>query len=294
MTQRHQLEQHRQALKEVRGIMNSMKLLAQMEIHKLAHFLDAQRAITAHIDAVATAFINTYPEALPEPRKSKPIYLILGSERGFCGDFNKLLLKQVESLIHTNNNGTPKLIAIGRKLCAQLETDPRVAALIDGANVIEEAEKKLFEIINTLAKLQTEAQAPSLIAIYHDPDKEQIITTNVLPPFEKQRTTKQKLSHPPLLNLPQQVFLSELIEHYLFATLHKIMYTSLMAENLHRARHLEGAIQHLDDKSTDLIRQCNALRQEEIIEEIEVILLSTASPDDNRYNQKSSANYKPS
>ncbi len=194
----------------------------------------------------------------------------------------------MESLIHKNNNHTPKLIAIGRKLCAQLEKDPRIVALINGANVIEEAEKTLFEIINTLARLQTEAHTPSLIAIYHDPDNEQVVSTNVLPPFKKQRTTKQKPPHPPLLNLPQQAFLSELIEHYLFTTLHKIMYTSLMAENLHRVRHLEGATQHLDDKSTDLIRQCNALRQEEIIEEIEVILLSTATPDDNRYNKKSS------
>jgi len=37
---------------------------------------------------------------------------------------------------------------------------------------------------------------------------------------------------------------------------------------------LEGAVKHLDEKSDKLIQQCNALRQEEIIEEIEIILLS--------------------
>ncbi len=79
MTQRHQLEQHRQALKEVRGIMNSMKLLAQMEIHKLARFLNAQRALTSHINTVAADFISAYPDALPEPSESKTIYLMLGS-----------------------------------------------------------------------------------------------------------------------------------------------------------------------------------------------------------------------
>ncbi len=36
----------------------------------------------------------------------------------------------------------------------------------------------------------------------------------------------------------------------------------------------------LDDESAELVRQCNALRQEEIIEEIEVILLSAASLDE--------------
>jgi len=59
-----------------------------------------------------------------------------------------------------------------------------------------------------------------------------------------------------------------------------MLYNSLMVENLHRMAHLEGAVKHLDDKSAELARQCNALRQEEIIEEIEVILLSGTSLDD--------------
>ena len=73
--------------------------------------------------------------------------------------------------------------------------------------------------------------------------------------------------------------LAELIDHYLFAILHKIMYVSLMTENVRRMQHLEGAVHHLDDKSAELLRECNALRQEEIIEEIEVILLSASDLD---------------
>ena len=51
-----------------------------------------------------------------------------------------------------------------------------------------------------------------------------------------------------------------------------------MAENLRRVEHLEAAVRHLDKKAADLRRRCNALRQEEIIEEIEVILLSGVGP----------------
>jgi len=35
----------------------------------------------------------------------------------------------------------------------------------------------------------------------------------------------------------------------------------------------------MEDKSAELLRECNALRQEEIIEEIEVILLSASDLD---------------
>jgi F-type H+-transporting ATPase subunit gamma len=69
----------------------------------------------------------------------------------------------------------------------------------------------------------------------------------------------------------------QLSDHYLFAALNEILYSSLMAENQRRVRHLDGAVDHLDARSAELARQSNARRQEEIIEEIEVILLSAAS-----------------
>jgi F-type H+-transporting ATPase subunit gamma len=119
--------------------------------------------------------------------------------------------------------------------------------------------------------------------VYHDPDKEQIVTTEVPPLFEQYRDTAPHFPHPTVLNLPPAAFLAELIDHYLFAALHETLYVSLMAENIQRLRHLEGAVQHLDDMSAQLLHQSNALRQEEIIEEIEVILFSASSLDESRH-----------
>jgi F-type H+-transporting ATPase subunit gamma len=60
-----------------------------------------------------------------------------------------------------------------------------------------------------------------------------------------------------------------------------MLYTSLMMENHQRVAHLEGAVKHLGGESAELASKCNGLRQEEIIEEIEVILLSAASLDED-------------
>jgi F-type H+-transporting ATPase subunit gamma len=70
--------------------------------------------------------------------------------------------------------------------------------------------------------------------------------------------------------------LLDLAEHYLLACLHEILYTSLLVENQSRVTHLTDAVNHLDDKLASLAHQSNALRQEEITEEIEVILLNSA------------------
>ena len=167
-----------------------------------------------------------------------------------------------------------------------IETSKQGVVVVQDFKIVY-ANNGLMNIIGyTLTELQAKAGAVSLAVLYHDPDKEQIVTTEVLPPFEQYRDTAPRFPHPPVLDLPPATFLAELIDHYLFAALHEIMYVSLMAENIQRVRHLEGAVQHLDDKSANLLHKSNALRQEEIIEEIEVILLSASSLDESRPKRK--------
>jgi F-type H+-transporting ATPase subunit gamma len=47
-----------------------------------------------------------------------------------------------------------------------------------------------------------------------------------------------------------------------------------MAENLRRFQHMDQAIQRLEKDMAELILKRNTLRQEEITEEIEIIMLS--------------------
>jgi F-type H+-transporting ATPase subunit gamma len=103
------------------------------------------------------------------------------------------------------------------------------------------------------------------------------MSRQLLPPFQNLLHQRQQEPHAPELNLEPGKFLLELSYHYLFVVLFEILYTSLMAESRRRMVHLEGAVQHMDEQSEELHRQSNILRQEEIIEEIEVILLSAVS-----------------
>ncbi|HEU5407471.1 MAG TPA: F0F1 ATP synthase subunit gamma, partial [Nitrospira sp.] len=64
---------------------------------------------------------------------------------------------------------------------------------------------------------------------------------------------------------------------HLFSLLHEVFYSSLMAENLHRFQHMDQAIHRLEKDRGELVRKRNSLRQEEITEEIEVIMLSAAA-----------------
>lgn len=278
MTKRHDLRRRVHQLGEIRNIMNSMKNLAFMETRKLSRFIDNQRQVVAGIEAAASDFLAFHPYSRPEAEPVAHVYLVLGSERGFCGDFNEMLLRKCESILKDEQGVAALIVAVGRKLRPPLEDEPRVAAFIDGPGVVEEADGVLNRIVETIDSLRARHGSIFVTVLHHGAGGDGGVTeTRLLPPFRQFSDVSPRFSYPPILNLDPDRFFTELVEHYLFAALHEVVYASLMAENHQRVQHMEGATRHLDDAVADLLRKSHVLRQEEITEEIEVILLSAAS-----------------
>lgn len=276
MTRRRDLDAHRATLDEIREIMSSMKSLAYMETRKLADLLDAQHAVVEGIEAMAADFLGFYPETLAGGGKTTDVHVLVGSERGFCGDFNETLVRYLDTHLEQTASEPPFLIGVGRKLHPLMESKSRLAASIDGASTVDEVAEVIKRIVDAIAALQMRYGPLSVSVLHHAPDGEGIVLNRLVPPFERFREEPRRFPYPPVLNLQPQVFFLELTDQYVFAALHEVLYASLMAENHRRVRHLEGAVRHLDDRSSALRRKCNALRQEEIIEEIEIILLSAS------------------
>jgi len=123
--------------------------------------------------------------------------------------------------------------------------------------------------------MRNESGHSTLTVAYHDYKTGKIIQRHLLPPLWLTQERMPQQGSPPLLNLDPADFFAELIHHYLFAALHEIFYLSLMAENQSRQQHLDGAVRHLEDETIKLRRKAQIVRQEEITEEIEVILLNS-------------------
>lgn len=273
MTRRQDLKHFRHSLGEIREIMNSMKTLAYMETRKLSRFIDAQHNVVATLERVASDFLSFYPEALSEMEALSSLYLIVGSERGFCGDLNQTLIRHVEAVLKNQSADKTMLMTVGRKLHGLVAENDLVNILMDGANIVEEVPDVLGRIVQQLAVLQQQNSVFPVYAIYYG--NEGILERQLIPPFQDCLHGDTNILHPPALNLIPETFMLGLAEQYLFAVLHEVLYVSLMSENHHRMLHLEGAVKHLDDKLDNIARRYNLLRQEEIIEEIEIILLNS-------------------
>ncbi len=281
MTRRQDLQRHRNSLSEIINILDAMKMLSYMESHKLSAFSGVQHQAFETISQAANDFLSFYPQMLPEDYNITPVYLLIGSERGFCGNFNQDLVEYFEQSISANSSDKPIVITVGRKLYNLLQDNSLLYDHINGPNIVEEVPTVLEQTVQILSALQQQQPLMSLYSIYHSSDRQQIITEKLLPPFQQRIQTGEKFQIPPQLNLPPTDFLLGVAEQYLFAALHELFYSSLSEENHRRIIHLEGAVKHLENKAQELAQQSNVLRREEITEEIEVILLSAGSLDDD-------------
>jgi F-type H+-transporting ATPase subunit gamma len=280
MSRRREIDGRIEALGDIGKIMRSMKNLSYMETRKLARFLDSQRRVVAGIDAAARDFLGHWPELLEAIPGAQAVYVLIGAERGFGGSFDEKILKLLELEQSTAKAVPPLLIAVGAKLASALGGDARLAESIPGASAAEEIPAVLSRLVQDLNRLTADLGAMSLTVLHWDAETEVVSSVPVLPPFQTGRE-RAIAPHPfpPGLSLTPERFLALLIEHYLFAALHEILYSSLMAEHQQRVRHLEGALGRVDDRIQELTLRRNALRQEEITEEIELILLNRPSAD---------------
>lgn len=267
MSQSRALQQHIEHLKEIRSILHSLKNMAFMDMHKLDKYLQAQHLVVQHIETVAADFLQFYPN-LPRIKSTQPSVIIaVGSERGFCGNFNETLIEQL--LLHSPNI----VIAIGNCLCNRLQNEHLSFTTLSGANSSEEISQILVQVTDAIAELQQQYEFYSLSVLYHQDEHLNITLRSLLPPFTD-NTCLSENKNEPLLNLQPTQFLLELVDHYIFSSLQDILYSSLAAENNQRLQHLDNAVRHLDEATEKLHKKSQIYRQEEITEEIEVILLN--------------------
>lgn len=273
MTRLREVIHHLDTLADIREIMNAMKNLAIIESRKLDKVLDSQRVIVDDIDSMAADFTDYYPLELALDERYH-LYILIGAERGFSGSFNHQLQQRYRTLLQQSPDNIPLTIAIGRKFATTFTNATPAPVLLNGASAQEEISHVLNELVTQVEMIQSRHGSIACSVVRHDQRSHDILVQPLLPPFQHDQTAHRPAPFPPQLYLAPQQFLSDLIQQYLFAQLYSALSASLLAENEYRVAHLEGAIRHLDERSVELGRLRRSLRQEEIIEEIEVILLN--------------------
>jgi len=270
----HEIDQHLKSLADISEILTAMNNLSKIEIHRLSGFIDAQNQLKQNIQIVVNDFLQFNSQFIQRENGNPMVVLLLGSERGFCGNINETLLAHLQTKVELKNQKI-LLIPVGYKLQNKLETDERVVEFIPGASAVEEIQQVLFDIIATLQRV-TETYGPIQLSVLHLDQKQHTpIISKVLPAFTYENVQPVQYSHPPLSYLQSNILFTKLLDEYVFTSINSILYNALMIENQQRNQHLNIAVNHLTDKINHLKQKRNEIRQEEITEEIEVIMLGS-------------------
>ena len=276
MTKRRTLLQRQQQLGEITSIINAMKNLAVLETRKLGQRLENLQAMLLGTETLVADFFKFSPvdAAAPDPNRAE-LWILFGSERGFCGDFNEVILESIQHRIATTQ--AYALISVGSRLHSVLTHSSLVNPVaVPGASLAEEIVPTLTRLMESVAVIESGQGGPGfqLSVMYHDHHSHKVVSQRLLPLAIEAPSAISVLNQPPHLYLSPDMLHRELIHHYLFVALQEIAVMSLMAENQHRIQHMEGAAQHLEKDLAALSRRYRQLRQEEITEEIELIALN--------------------
>lgn len=272
MSRRSELKRRIHTLGEIKSILGAMKSLSIIEMNKVTRYLGAQTEFAAAIEEALGDFESFFGTAVRPMGGETRIFVLIGSERGFCGGFNEAVLAAFEEAA-AQEGSPPKAIVVGRKLASKLEGDPRVTGILDGPSAAEEIAGAIAELARCLARFPSARW--TLIHHRNEESNGQVLLVDPFTP--RPRASARGGAFPPLLNVAPERLHGSLLEQYLFSILYRAFYQSFFAENRERLRHMEGALSSVDREWGRMRRLGNVLRQDEITEELEIIMLSVTS-----------------
>lgn len=258
MTQRREIEGMLTLYDDLSGILGAMRSFALAELHRVTRREEAQQKV---VKALTETLQEVTPFLPPPIDTNNDVWLLFGSVRGFCGSFNEDVVRAWQ----TSKDTQQPTIVIGERLLATLPDDVQFIP-IQGAEGALDAAMVIDRILMAIDKARGLAgESSGLVACLRDEKEVSIQRLLPLPVSEVE-------THAPLLmNEPAARVATGVAEQYLFHLIMSLLLRSIRVENHMRLMQMENALQHLERGSEDLRRQRNRLRQEEIVEEIELM-----------------------
>lgn len=265
MSRRRELEARLALFGELDGIMNAMRSFALVELRRLAQREPAQRQARDTLDLALRELAGALPA--PEPAAGD-IWIVLGSARGFCAGLNEEVLRYSQ----THGGAALATIAVGERLAALM---PATAIAVAGAAGAADVVATLDRVLAAVGQARTRIGAragPHAGLVVCGRAAGAVASTRLLP--LPRPAAMQPAQAPLTLGAPLETALA-VAEHYLFHTLLGLLCEALREENHLRLMQMENARQHIEHASDDLTSRRNGLRQEEIVEDIELSLHPT-------------------
>lgn len=263
MSQRREVEARLALYDELSGILGAMRSFALAELRKVGKRESAQQHVLASVAQALGDLTGQWPpDASDDTRLTgTDTWLLLGSTRGFCGSFNE----DIKRFWREHAPADAPLIVFGERLQSLFDPMPN-AVYLAGAEGGLEAASAIDRILEAVNDLQNGSNL-GLVACWRDDRGACSRRLWPLPLSVDDVPLRSTLTFSPIADV-----VSGVAKHYLFHSLLALLLCSIRVENHMRLMQMETALQYLARNTEDLQQQRNRLRQEEIVEEIELIV----------------------
>jgi F-type H+-transporting ATPase subunit gamma len=265
VSERREIEARLALYDDLSGILRAMRSFALAELHRVMRREKAQNEV---VQTLSAAFAEMAPAAPKSPRCAGDVWLLFGSVRGFCASFNDDVLRAWQGAAEAKS----PVVVVGERLAASMDGDGTGRFFVPGPIGALDAAAAVDRILLAFGEARRLVPGEAgLVACFRDDAGAR--NERLLPlalPLASNR------AYLPLTQEPARQVAEQVMQHYLFHALLARLLNAIRVENHMRLAQMENALRHLDRSSENLQRQDNRLRQEEIVEEIELILQDRA------------------
>lgn len=279
MAQEREIAVRIKSLNDLLEIVGAIRAIAASQMQQALRSLEAIRDYSGQIrDALAEAatLLPSTGAIEAPPRANKSGLVVFCAEHGLCGGFNEHPLRAAERA----TGGELALIVVGTR-GAQifrergLSPDLALPMATHCAGVTGAARRVAAE----LYRMFSERRVAGVEVVYaqHAGSELPRIERHRLLPLEVPVLLAASAQLPPIINLRPQRLFDDIVAEYFFATLENAAMQSFYSENATRFRTMEAAHQNIQNKSGELTKLMNRLRQESVTTEILDLISGSAA-----------------
>lgn len=264
---KQQIEQNQDLFK----IISTMK---NISIVNTTHFKRKVQAVRNYARTIESGFQillkNLEGELIERLTSQKPprrtAVVMIGSEKGLCGEFNGSLLHFFEN--SSLNDGETYLITIGQKLFSKLGAEEMFE--------FPHSSEAVSELLRDLFARFEEKKWGRLLFFHHQLQKGlqyKPVETTIFPlNIDWLKSLKEKpwpsRCYPLAMMADKSALFYELTREWIFIAMYQALVESLASENVARLSAMEGAEKNLENRLSDLKADYQRERQEQITEEL--------------------------
>ncbi len=267
---------------DLRNIVSTMKSLSSVSI---LQYEQAQKSLIEYTKTIQSAFhalIRNNAIIIPKTKKENSfpgaIAIIIGSDNGLVGRFNKEIIQQAALYLKENNFSVERtvFITVGKRVAALAEQSHfNLFAKYAVSNSIKAINSIASTVIVRMQEAMEKNKATRVLLFYHQrlANQPTRIESLSLLPFELEQYKRFKskpwaTNNIPLITLNPPVLLSKLIQEYLMVLLSGAITMSLAAEHYARMINMQNAEKNIDESLEKMNSEYQQKRQEAITEEL--------------------------